>query len=49
MIAAPIRVPGVAPPARAAPPMGADTENELRAAGYSDEKIAGLRRAGAIA
>ena len=49
MIAAPIRVPGVEPPVRAAPPMGADTESELRAAGYSDEKIAGLRRAGAIA
>ena len=49
MIAAPIRVAGIEPPVRAAPPMGADTENELRAAGYSDEKIAGLRRAGTIA
>jgi len=49
MIAAPIRVPGVEPPARVAPRMGADTESELRAAGYSDEKIAALRRAGIIA
>jgi succinate--hydroxymethylglutarate CoA-transferase len=48
MIAAPIRVAGVELPRRAAPAMGADTETELRAAGYSDEGIAALRRAGAI-
>ena len=49
MIAAPIRVPGATLPTRAAPAMGADTEAELRAAGYSDERIAALRAAGAIA
>jgi len=49
MIAAPIRVPGVSLPARAAPAMGADTEAELRAAGYSEARIAALRAAGVIA
>jgi crotonobetainyl-CoA:carnitine CoA-transferase CaiB-like acyl-CoA transferase len=49
MIAGPIRVPGVTSPTRAAPAMGADTERQLRAAGYSDERIAALRAAGAIA
>ena len=49
MVAAPIRVPGVELPARAAPAMGADTDAELRAAGYSDERIAALRAAGVIA
>jgi crotonobetainyl-CoA:carnitine CoA-transferase CaiB-like acyl-CoA transferase len=49
MVAAPIRIPGVELPARAAPAMGADTEAELRAAGYSDERIAELRAAGVIA
>jgi crotonobetainyl-CoA:carnitine CoA-transferase CaiB-like acyl-CoA transferase len=49
MVAAPIRVPGVELPARAAPALGADTEAELRAAGYSDERIAALRAAGVIA
>jgi succinate---hydroxymethylglutarate CoA-transferase len=49
MIAGPIRVPGAALPTRAAPAMGADTDAELRAAGYSDERIAALRAAGVIA
>jgi crotonobetainyl-CoA:carnitine CoA-transferase CaiB-like acyl-CoA transferase len=49
MIAAPIRVPGAELPTRAAPAMGADTEAELRAAGYSEERIAALRKAGVIA
>jgi crotonobetainyl-CoA:carnitine CoA-transferase CaiB-like acyl-CoA transferase len=49
MIAAPIRVAGADAPARAAPAMGADTEAELRAAGYSEERIAALRAAGVIA
>ena len=49
MIACPIRVPGVEAPTRAAPAMGADTEAELRAAGYSAERIAALRAAGVIA
>jgi crotonobetainyl-CoA:carnitine CoA-transferase CaiB-like acyl-CoA transferase len=49
MIACPIRVPGAAAPTRAAPAMGADTEAELRAAGYPAERIAALRAAGVIA
>ncbi len=49
MVAAPIRVPGAELPARAAPAMGAHTDAELRAAGYSDERIAELRAAGVIA
>jgi crotonobetainyl-CoA:carnitine CoA-transferase CaiB-like acyl-CoA transferase len=49
MIAGPIRVPGVDLPTRAAPAMGADTDVQLRAAGYSDERIAALRAAGVIA
>jgi succinate---hydroxymethylglutarate CoA-transferase len=49
MIAGPIRVPGAAPPARAAPAMGTDTEAELRVAGYTDDDIAHLRALGAIA
>ena len=49
MVAAPIRVPGMALPARAAPGMGAHTDAELRAAGYSEERIAALRAAGVIA
>jgi crotonobetainyl-CoA:carnitine CoA-transferase CaiB-like acyl-CoA transferase len=49
MIAAPIRFPGVELPTRAAPAMGADTDAELRTAGYSEEKIAALRAAGVIA
>jgi succinate--hydroxymethylglutarate CoA-transferase len=49
MIGGPIRVPGATLPTRAAPAMGADTEAQLRAAGYSDERIAALRAAGLIA
>jgi crotonobetainyl-CoA:carnitine CoA-transferase CaiB-like acyl-CoA transferase len=49
MIAAPIRVPGADLPTRAAPAMGADTDAQLRAAGYSEERIAALRAAGVIA
>jgi crotonobetainyl-CoA:carnitine CoA-transferase CaiB-like acyl-CoA transferase len=49
MIAAPIRVPGVELPTRAAPAMGADTNAELRNAGYTEERIAALRAAGVIA
>jgi crotonobetainyl-CoA:carnitine CoA-transferase CaiB-like acyl-CoA transferase len=49
MIAGPIRVPGVDLPTRAAPAMGADTDAQLHAAGYSDERIAALRAAGVIA
>ena len=49
LIAGPIRVAGVSLPTHAAPPMGADTVALLRAAGYSDARIAALRAAGAIA
>jgi crotonobetainyl-CoA:carnitine CoA-transferase CaiB-like acyl-CoA transferase len=49
MIAGPIRVPGATLPTRAAPAMGADTDAQLRAAGYSHERIAALRAAGVIA
>jgi len=49
MVAGPIRVPGVSLPTRAAPAMGADTDAQLRAAGYSDQQIAALRAAGVIA
>jgi len=49
MIAQPIRVAGAELPTRAAPAMGADTDAELRAAGYSPERIAALRAAGVIA
>ena len=49
MIAGPIRVPGATLPTRAAPSLGADTAAQLRAAGYSDERIAALRAAGVIA
>jgi crotonobetainyl-CoA:carnitine CoA-transferase CaiB-like acyl-CoA transferase len=49
MVASPIRVAGATAPARAAPLMGADTEAELRAAGYSEAHIAALRAAGVIA
>ena len=47
LIAGPIRVPGVSVPSRAAPAMGADTDTELRAAGYSEEQIAALHASGA--
>jgi succinate--hydroxymethylglutarate CoA-transferase len=49
MIAAPIRVPGVPAPTRAAPRMGAHTDALLREAGYTDARIAELRASGAIA
>ena len=49
MIAAPIRFSGAELPTRAGPAMGADTDAELRTAGYSEERIAALRAAGVIA
>lgn len=49
MIAGPIRVPGVAPLAQAAPRMGAHTDALLREAGYTEARIAELRAAGVIA
>jgi crotonobetainyl-CoA:carnitine CoA-transferase CaiB-like acyl-CoA transferase len=49
MVAGPIRVPGVTLPARAAPAMGAHTDAQLRAAGYSEAQICALRASGVIA
>jgi crotonobetainyl-CoA:carnitine CoA-transferase CaiB-like acyl-CoA transferase len=49
MVATPVRIAGVEPPKHAAPALGADTDAELRAAGYSAERIASLRAAGVIA
>jgi crotonobetainyl-CoA:carnitine CoA-transferase CaiB-like acyl-CoA transferase len=48
MVACPIRVPGAELPRRAAPGLGADTDAELRAAGYTEARIAELRASGAI-
>jgi len=48
MVGAPIRFSGAALPTRAAPPMGAHTVEQLRAAGYSDQRIDELRVAGVI-
>ena len=49
MIANPIRIPGVALPARAAPRMGEHNEALLREAGFDDAAIAKLREIGVIA
>lgn len=49
MIANPIRIPGVALPARAAPRMGEHNEALLREAGFDDAAIAKLRELGVIA
>lgn len=43
-----IRAPGVTPPARPGPAMGADTEAVLRDLGYDTGRIAALREAGAV-
>jgi len=48
MVAAPIGFTGAELPTRAAPPMGAHTVEQLRAAGYSDQRIDELRIAGVI-
>ncbi|HSH08234.1 MAG TPA: CoA transferase, partial [Burkholderiales bacterium] len=48
MVASPIRSPGVTLPKNAAPALGADTDALLVGIGYSAERIAGLRAAGAI-
>ena len=48
MIAGPIRVPGISLPSRSAPAMGADTDTELRAAGYSEQQIGALRASGVV-
>jgi len=48
MVESPVRVPGTALPAVAAPALGADTEAVLRTLGYDDERIAALRERGVI-
>lgn len=47
-LANPIRLDGVRPVASPAPALGADTADVLASAGYADEDIAALRRAGVI-
>jgi len=47
MVSAPVRS-GEPAPARAAPPLGADTNAVLEGLGYPAERIAALRKAGAI-
>jgi len=49
MVTAPIGFTGAELPTHAAPPMGAHTVEQLRAAGYSEERITILRAAGVIA
>ena len=48
LIANPIRLSDADLPRRAAPALGADTDELLRALGYSDERIAALRAGGAV-
>jgi len=48
MVANPIRTPGVTLPARAAPALGAQTDELLEALGYSPARIVELRASGAI-
>jgi crotonobetainyl-CoA:carnitine CoA-transferase CaiB-like acyl-CoA transferase len=49
MVTAPIGFTGAELPTQAAPAMGAHTVEQLRAAGYSEERITTLRAAGVIA
>jgi crotonobetainyl-CoA:carnitine CoA-transferase CaiB-like acyl-CoA transferase len=48
MVANPIRSPGTELPLRAGPRLGADTDTMLGSIGYTAERIAALRAAGAI-
>jgi crotonobetainyl-CoA:carnitine CoA-transferase CaiB-like acyl-CoA transferase len=48
MLANPVTCPGETPPQRAAPPLGADTDELLRGLGYEEERIARLREAGVV-
>ena len=49
LIANPIRLSDAELPRRAAPALGADTDALLRGLGYSEERIASLRTARAVA
>ena len=48
MLAGPLRVDGQAPPTRAAPALGADTDGVLARAGYGADEIAALREKGVL-
>jgi crotonobetainyl-CoA:carnitine CoA-transferase CaiB-like acyl-CoA transferase len=48
LIANPIRLSDAELPRNAAPALGADTDALLRGLGYSEERIAALRAAGAV-
>ena len=48
MVASPIRVPGEDIPTRAAPGLGADTDDVLGSLGYSSDAIAALRKRGVV-
>ena len=48
MVASPIRIPGEELPARAAPGLGADTEDILSGIGLTAEQVAELRRRGIV-
>lgn len=48
MLAGPVRVPGAAPPRRAAPALGADTDALLAELGYSAAQVSDLKRDGAV-
>lgn len=48
LLANPVRIPGVQPPARPAPELGADTDDLLREAGYLPAELKELRRKGVI-
>ena len=48
LISNPIRLSDADLPRRAAPALGADTDDLLRGLGYTEERIAALRAAGAV-
>jgi crotonobetainyl-CoA:carnitine CoA-transferase CaiB-like acyl-CoA transferase len=48
LLASPVTCPGEETPCEAAPALGADTDDILRAAGFTSAEIGDLRRAGAV-